>query len=112
MEKSLLLKAIGNSPKLRVLDFLIENSIFDYSKSEIADNISMSRTTLDGVIEEFIKLKFIVPTRQIGRATLYKLNAVNPVIKELIKFDNMLIKLFADSKTTNFGFAAFSKLDL
>ena len=83
---------------MRVLDFLIENTIFDYSKSEIASNIDMSRTTLDPIIKDFLKFSFIVPTREIGRATLYKLNIENPVIKQLITFENSLIKNYLENK--------------
>jgi len=38
----------------------------------------------------------VVKTRQIGRATLYKLNLGNPIAQELIRLDNKIIKYFSE----------------
>jgi len=38
----------------------------------------------------------VVKTRQIGRATLYKLNLKNPIVQELIRLDNKIIKYFSE----------------
>ena len=46
MEKSLLLEFLGDTPLIRVIDFLIENSIFDYTKTEIAENAGIARASL------------------------------------------------------------------
>lgn len=36
MERSLFLEVFGEYPQIKVLDFLIENDIFDYSKCFVA----------------------------------------------------------------------------
>lgn len=84
---SLFIKAMGNSPVIKVLDFLIENRTFDYSKSDIARETGISRITLDSFWENFIKLRIVKKTRTIGRATLYTLNKESESAKKMIELD-------------------------
>lgn len=37
---------LGHSPKLRVLDFFLDNPLFDFSKSEIVRELGMRKQTL------------------------------------------------------------------
>ena len=84
-------EALGNSPVIRVLDFLIEGRGLDYSLSDIAENANIGWTTLHRIWDKLLKYKMVVPTRKIGRAKLFKLNEENPAIKELIKvYDTLL----------------------
>ncbi len=50
----------------------------------------MSWGTLTMLIPKFLELGLIVKTRKIGRATLYKINTTNPVVKKLIELNNFL----------------------
>jgi len=46
-EETLFLKEFGiKSPALRILDFLMDNKAYDYSKTDIAKGAGISRTTL------------------------------------------------------------------
>lgn len=92
MEKiTIFRQALGNSPVIRVLDFLIEGRGLDYSLSDIADNANIGWTTLHRIWDNLLRLKMVIPTREIGRAKLFKLNEENPAIKELIKvYDTLL----------------------
>lgn len=84
-------EALGDSPVIRVLDFLIEGRGLDYSLSDIAENANIGWTTLHRIWENLVRLKIVVPTREIGRAKLFKLNEENPTVKELIKvYDTLL----------------------
>ncbi len=96
MDDSLLLRALGSSPQLRAIDFFIENRIFDYSKSDVAKETGISRMTLDKAWDELISLGIIKETRRIGRATLYKLNTAAPLVKELIRLDQLLTRKYAE----------------
>jgi len=91
MKDSIFINTFGDTPKIRVLDFLLENEIFDYSKSDIAKHSEVSRATLDTFWDSLIKLEIIVENRRIGRAVLFKLNVENPMVKKLIELDNFLI---------------------
>ncbi len=86
-------KAIGDTPKIRVLEFLIEGRELDYSISDIAEGAEIGRTTLFRIWTDLIKLKIIIHTRDIGNAKLYKLNLANPFVKKMIElFDTLVIE--------------------
>ena len=89
--ETLFRKALGDTPKIRVLEFLIEGRELDYSISDIAEGAEIGRTTLFRIFEDLIKNKIIFPTRQIGNAKLYKLNQDNLFIKKLIEFFDEII---------------------
>lgn len=99
MPESLFLKVVGKTPQLKVIDFLIENHIFDYSKSEISEAAGVSRMTLDKIWGELVSNGIIQKTRKIGRATLYKLNTESPVVLGLMELDRIVTKEYADRIT-------------
>lgn len=90
-ETTIFREALGNSPVIRVLDFLIEGRGLDYSLSDIAENSNIGWTTLHRIWDKLIKLEIVKQTREIGRAKLFKLNEENPVVKELIKLYDTLL---------------------
>ncbi|GAG31352.1 unnamed protein product [marine sediment metagenome] len=92
-ETTIFREALGDSPVIRVLDFLIEGRGLDYSLSDIAVNANIGWTTLHRIWNNLLKLKIVKPTRQIGRAKLFKLNQDNLAIKELIKVYDALLYL-------------------
>ncbi|MBI3035235.1 hypothetical protein HYY71_02845 [Candidatus Woesearchaeota archaeon] len=86
-------RAIGNTPKIKVLEFLIEGRELDYSISDIAEGAGIGRTTLFRIWNDFIELGIINPTRNIGNAKLYKLNMANPFVKKMADlFDTLVIE--------------------
>jgi len=90
--ETLFRKALGDTPKIRVLEFLIEGRELDYSISNIAEGSEIGRTTLFRIFQDLIKAKIIMPTREIGNAKLYKLNLENPFVKKLVGiFDEIIM---------------------
>ena len=45
--KSFFRKTFGESPKIKVLDFLLDNRTLDWCKSDIAEQSGISRASLD-----------------------------------------------------------------
>ncbi len=90
--KSIFLEIFGDTPKLRVLDFLIDNHMFDYPMTEIARESNVSYNSLKVFFENFIKSEILIKTRKVGKSDYYKLNLDNPFIKNLIKLDWILTK--------------------
>jgi biotin operon repressor len=86
-DETLLLKYLGDSPTLRIIDFFLDNPLSDYSKNEIAKNLAMSRVTFFKYWRELEKSGALLITRKIGRATMYKLDRANDIVKQLIKLD-------------------------
>lgn len=94
--ESLFIRELGiKSPMLKVLDFLMDNESFDYSKTEIAEGTNLSRATLFKVWSKLEALDLIKATREVGRAKMYKLNKGNPIVKKLMELDDAVSEHFA-----------------
>jgi len=91
MEKSLFIEFMGDSPTIRVLDYLLTERDLDFSITDMAKNAGIGRSTLYRIWDNLIKNKIIIFTRLIGKAKLYKLNKDNIKIKKIIEIDDMLI---------------------
>ena len=92
--KSIFLSQFGDTPQLRVIDFLIDNFYFDYPLTEIARESNVSYNSLRCFIDDFINNKFLIKTRKVGKSDYYKLNTENLFVKNLIKLDWSLSKSY------------------
>ena len=93
MEETIFTKAIGNTPKIKVLEFLIEGRELDYSISDIAEGAGIGRTTLFRMWNDMISTGIIKHTRDIGNAKLYKLNIENNFVRKMVElFDTLVIE--------------------
>jgi len=90
-DRSLFIDFMGDSPTVRVLDYLLTERELDFSITDMAKNAGIGRSTLYRIWDNLIKNKIIIPTRIIGKAKLYKLNKENIKIKKLIEIDDMLV---------------------
>lgn len=88
---SIFQQALGGSPVIRVLDFLIEGRGLDYSLTDIAQNAEIGWTTLHRIWGDLERLQIVVFTREIGRAKLFKINEKNLAVLELIKLYDVLL---------------------
>lgn len=84
--KSLFLKKEGFTPRNRVLDFLIVHQEFDYSLKEIAKYSGISYPCVKQLKKELIKNKWIILTRKVGKAQMYKLNLKSKKVQKFIEF--------------------------
>ena len=92
-------KAVGSTPKIKVLEFLIEGRELDYSVSDIAEGSGIGRTTLFRIWNDFTELNIVKHTRDIGNAKLYKLNLANPFVKKIVDlFDTLVIEPLNERK--------------
>lgn len=89
-EESHFLDYVGDTPRMRILQYLIEGRDFDYTLTDML-NAGVSWGTLNTLIPKFAELGIIVKTRKIGRATLYKLNQNNVAVKQLMGLYDKLI---------------------
>jgi len=86
---SILTEIFGESPLVRVIDFFLTFQGFD-SKSQVAEETGVSRITMDKIWPKLVKARFIIKTRIVGPAELYKLNKNNPRVVALIEMDMKL----------------------
>lgn len=92
-DDSLILYYLGKTPELRVIDFLLENTLFDFYRKEILEEIGMSKSTLYRILPKLLRMEIIRITRRIGKAPLYQINVESPVVKELWNIEKTLILL-------------------
>lgn len=84
------IEVFGNSPLIKVLDFLINYREFDYSLTDIARESGIGWNTLHSFFFKLVEKGIVKETRQVGRAKLYKLNTNNPIVKKLIEMNNII----------------------
>lgn len=91
-DDSIFLDYVGDSPRMRVLQYFIEGRDFDYTLTDLL-HAGVSWGTLNTLIPTLAELGVILKTRKIGRATLYKINHSNSVATQLIKlYDTLLLE--------------------
>jgi Fe2+ or Zn2+ uptake regulation protein len=81
--ESLLIKALGYSPKLRIIDVFMTNPYFDFSREELVKELGMSKQTLYKNLKDLEELEIVKISRKIGRAIMYKINREHPLVKRL-----------------------------
>ena len=89
----------GETPIIKMLDFLINNRGQDYSKTEIAKRSGIGWSTISRHWDTLQEWRLVTPTRQIGRATMYKLNEDNLVIMQMLRFDEVATTYWSERHT-------------
>lgn len=98
-EPTIFKELFGDTPKVRVLEYLLEGRELDHSIGDIAEGAGINRVTLFRLWPEIEKSKLIVHTRDIGNAKLFKLNVKNPYIQSVIEmFDKLINSEFKKSE--------------
>ena len=96
----------GDTPILRVLDFLVINDDFDYSMTNIAELSGVGYATLKLFWSKLEKNKIVAKTREVGKAKLYKINTASPLVKKFKEFywettkQNQFLQRLHSSKVT------------
>ena len=87
---SFFLEYLGENPKMRVLDFLMDNFAHDFSLPQIAEGSNVAYTTLIEVLPKLLEQGIIMETRKIGKSRLFKIDLDNPIAKDLFAIDMKL----------------------
>ncbi len=96
--KSILLRTLGDSPKLRIIDFFMDNPLFDFTKKEVIEALGMSKQTFYKYFKDIENYDIVVVSRRIGRARLYKINPENPLVKMLRAYETQLSLQIAEQE--------------
>lgn len=89
-DKSLLLRYMGDTPQLRIIDFFLDNRESDYSKKEIIEHTGISKTTFYKVWDEIARFGYLKATRRYGRAQLYAIDPESALIRRFAALDEEL----------------------
>jgi len=96
--QSLLLKTLGDSPKLRIIDFFLDNPLFDFTKKEVIEALGMSKQTFYKYFTDIEEYGLVSISRKIGKASLYKINLENPMVKMLKEYEIQLSLQIAEQE--------------
>jgi len=77
----------GNSPRVKLLDFLADHVDFDYTISQIEEFTEISRPTLYRLIGELEAEKMISLTRLVGASKFYALDTRNEKVIEILQME-------------------------
>lgn len=96
MENSAFVQFFAGTPQIRMIDFLLEHRLSDFTKTEIAKGAKISWATLFNYWDELERYGLVKVTRTVGRARLYQLNEASPIISNLKKIEATLMRHAAD----------------
>ena len=80
------LEVLGDSPRNRILDFLLGELNYDFTLKEIATKSKVGYATIKRIWNNFVKSGLVKPTRRIGKAVFYTYNEESNSGKALRKF--------------------------
>ncbi|MFO7793030.1 MAG: winged helix-turn-helix domain-containing protein [Candidatus Saliniplasma sp.] len=77
------LELIMDNPLAKIVEFLLENPVMDYSKTDLANEIGISRSTLYRRWDILEDLSLIQKSRKYQNTQLYKLDTDSAIVNEL-----------------------------
>ncbi len=103
-DEPIFIRVLGDTPKVRILNYLIRVRGLDFSMSDIARNSNVGWATLNRLWKDFQQLKIVIPTRTVGKAKLFTLNENNPAVRKLILAYKQLLVLETENYFRKKGF--------
>jgi len=94
--ESILIHTLGDSPKLRIVDFFLDNPMFDFTKKEVIEALGMSKQTFYKYFPELEGYEIVKVSRRIGKAKLYKINPEHPLVSMLREYEKKVSLQFAE----------------
>ena len=91
VERSLLIKFLGENPVFKIIDFLIDNKGIDVTKKEIIGGAEISRASLFKCWKQLEEQEIVLIKRRFGKTKLYTLNSTNPIVKKLLELELVMI---------------------
>ncbi len=96
--ESIIIKTLGDSPKLRIIDFFLDNPLFDFTKKEVIDALGMSKQTFYKYFPDLEKYGIVKVSRRIGKAKLYRINMEHPLVKMLKEYEKRVSLQIAEEE--------------
>ena len=94
-EETLFQKIMGDNPRIKVFEYLVEWKGYDISISDLARGAGISRNTATEIVRELLEQKILKPTRNVGNAQFFVLNRENKISQQILKLFKTVIELTA-----------------
>jgi len=85
--ESIIIRTLGDSPKLRIVDFFLDNPLLDFTKKEVIEALGMSKQTFYKYFPELEEYEIVKVSRKIGKAKLYRINLDHPLVSTLREYE-------------------------
>jgi hypothetical protein len=95
---SIIIKTLGNSPKLRIVDFFLDNPMFDFTKKEVIEALGMSKQTFYKYFPDLEEYEIVKVSRRIGKAKLYRMNPEHPLVSMLREYEKKVSLQIAEKE--------------
>ncbi|MFP4633729.1 MAG: winged helix-turn-helix domain-containing protein, partial [Candidatus Aenigmatarchaeota archaeon] len=76
----------------KIVEFLLDNPVLDFSKKDIAEGAGVSRSTLYKYFPRLKEMDIVKKTRKYQNTTLYKLNEDSEIVNEIGRIQRTLEK--------------------
>jgi len=106
---SLLLRAYGSSPQMKIIDYLMDFPINDFTQKEIIEALGMSKTTFYKYFDNLVEFGMIRVNRKIANSKLYAINMKNPLVQSIKKNVDYLSEKIADESLEHISVKTKSK---
>lgn len=93
---SLLLRAYGSSPQMKIIDYLLDFPKNDFTQKEIIEALGMSKTTFYKYFYNLVDFGMIRVNRKIANAKLYCIDMDSPVVQGMRKNVDYISEKIAD----------------
>lgn len=75
---------LGNSPRIKILQFLIQNKNNSYSIRDILFGAKVKHRNLIEVLKDLLDKDMIYIEKKVGKSNLYQINEFEPFVQSLI----------------------------
>jgi len=79
----MLVNLLGDSAQVKVIEFFLEHTQFDHTKTEVATEAKVSKASAQNAIVALAGMGVLAETRKFGNNIFYKMDPENPIAKTL-----------------------------
>jgi hypothetical protein len=80
----------GDSPNIRLIDFLIENDRDSWTMVEIKNNANIGYSTLKIILPRLLKMNIVEVKKKVGKSKLYAINKNNEIVKKIYELYHLV----------------------
>lgn len=85
-------RIFGDSPTIKIVEWMIKNQEYDHSLKEIAKGAQLSTVVAKRNFEPLSKYGVVRANRTVGRDEMYVLDMENRCTKAIVEFDGKIAK--------------------